>query len=120
MGRNFFELWQYKYSETLKYGKDRQFMRENKGTLSMHRLALKCYKTIFLIFFNLYNTDLLKEPLNIHFSPLDLELWVPKVCTGWLNLDCLKSSDSLHKLTKNVASNPKGLKIFLTTNFDGP
>ena len=31
-----------------------------------------------------------------------------------------ESSDSLYELAKNVASNPKGLEIFLTANFGGP
>ena len=31
-----------------------------------------------------------------------------------------ESNDLLHKATKSVASNPKGLEFFFTTNFEGP
>ena len=57
------------------------------------------------------------------FDPAGLraaKLWALKVCPGReSNPGRSESSDSLYKLAKNVASNPKGLVFFLTANFDG-
>ena len=63
----------------------------------------------------------LDEALLAYFGQGAAKLWVPKVQPGWdLKLGQPKSSNSGYKLAKNVASNPKGLEIFLTTNFEGP
>ena len=62
----------------------------------------------------------LNEVLKIHFGQGAAELWVPKVCARRVsNPGRSESSDSLNKLAKNVASNPKGLEIILTANFEG-
>ena len=57
----------------------------------------------------------------MHFCQGAVELWVPKVCPARdSNPGRSESNDSLHKIAKNVASNPKGLEFFFITNFEGP
>ena len=77
-------------------------------------------KLFFSAYPNKCSLDLSKYAKNIHFGPPAAELWVPKV---WPARDSnpgrSESSDSLYELAKNVASNPKGLEIFLTANFEG-
>ena len=50
-----------------------------------------------------------------------LTLQALKVCSGReLNPGCLKSNYSLYKVAQSVASNPKCLGFFVTTNFQSP
>ena len=49
------------------------------------------------------------------------KIYALKVCAlRDSNPDRSESSDLLHKVAKNVASNPNCLSFFLIANFDGP
>ena len=74
-----------------------------------------------LIFLYKNMIDLSNEVLQVNFCQEVSKLQALKLCAvRESNPGRSESSDSLHKLTKNVASNPKGLEFFLTANFDGP
>ena len=75
----------------------------------------------FGIFHIKRNKDLLKQVPYVLADQRAAKLCSLKVCTVQdSNPGSWKSSNLVHKLTKNVASDPKGLEIFLTANFDGP
>ena len=78
-------------------------------------------KPIFFHYPDKHRSDLLKKLVFDHLEPRATKLWALKVCgRRESNPGRPKSSDSLYKIAKNVASNPKCLEIFLTANFDGP
>ena len=57
--------------------------------------------------------DLSKKLVFDPAGPRASKLWALKVCPGrGSNPGRSESSDSLNKLAKNVASNPKGLEYF--------
>ena len=78
-------------------------------------------KYLLSLYHNKYRSDLSKRLVFDPIDPRGTKLWALKVCgRRESNPGRPKSSDSLYKIAKNVASNPKGLEIFLTANFDGP
>ena len=78
-------------------------------------------KAIFSLYPSKYRLDLSKKLVFDPVGPRATKLWAFKVCSRrGSNPGRPKSSDSLYKIAKNVASNPKGLEFFLTANFDGP
>ena len=92
------------------------------GVLWLSIMYLKsAAKHFFSNYSNKYSLDLSKYEKIIHFSPQNSDLWAPKVYPGRdSNPGRSRSSNSLYKLAKNVASNPKGLGFFLTANFQSP
>ena len=82
---------------------------------------LKSTQNLIFITYIIKNMlDLSKEVSWVHFGQEGSKLQDLKVgARRGSNPDRSKSSDSLYKLAKNVASNPKGLDIFWTANFDG-
>ena len=78
-------------------------------------------KPIFFLKSNKHRSDLSKNLVFDPVGPRATKLWALKVCPGrGSNPGGSESCDSLNKLAKIVASNPKGLEFFLTANFDGP
>ena len=75
-------------------------------------------KPIFLSFPNKYRSDLSKK---LVFGPVGQgasKMYAFKVCAGRdSNPGRSESSDLLHKVAKNVASNPNCLSFFLIANF---
>ena len=64
--------------------------------------------------------DLSNELLQVNFCQEASKLQALKLCAvRELNPGRSESSDSLHKVAKNVASNPKGLDFLSSANFDG-
>ena len=79
--------------------------------------AAKCLVPLYP---NKNRLDLSKKLVFDPAGPRASKLWALKVCPGrGSNPGRSESSDSLNKLAKNVASNPKGLETFLTANFEG-
>ena len=73
-----------------------------------------------LIFLYKNMIDLSNEVLQVNFCQEVSKLQALKLCAVWeSNPGRSESSDSLHKVAKNVASNPKGLDFLSTANFDG-
>ena len=93
-----------------------------RGYFDLRKIQLKVLQSQFSLF-NLVNIDEIfkKKIVFDPEGPRATKLWAFKVCSRrGSNPGRPKSSDSLYKIAKNVASNPKGLEFFLTANFDGP
>jgi len=75
----------------------------------------------FSIYPNEYGLDLSKEVLLVLPHQRAAKIQAIKVCADRdLNPGHPESSDLLYKVTNGVASDPKGLELFLITNFEGP
>ena len=105
---------------------------KNDGTLCVHHsrtivilwydlrvfwLNIKCLKSalksIFFHYPNKYRSDLSKKLVFDPVGPRATKLWALKVCSRReSNPGRPKSSNSLFKIAKNVASNPKCLEFF--------
>ena len=91
------------------------------GILTWYNMPQSATKCLFSFFPNKYRSDNSKKLLFDPAGPRASKLWALKVCPDrGSNPGRSESSDSLDKLAKNVASNPKGLEIFLTANFEAP
>ena len=78
-------------------------------------------KPFFSNYTNKYRLDPSKKLFFDPVSPRAAKLWALKVCSRReSNPGRPKSSDSLNKIAKCVASNPKVLGFFLTANFYNP
>ena len=78
-------------------------------------------KGSFSIYPNKYGLDLSKEVALILPNQRAANLQAFKVCADReSNPGRLESNDLLYKVANRVASNPKGLEIFLTANFERP
>ena len=97
--------------------------------LRVTQMAIECLKTNAKLLFcsntNKYRSELPKKLISDPVGQRTTKMQALKVCAGWeSNPGCPKSSDSVYKIAKNVASDPK-CRFFLSPtllscNFKSP
>ena len=103
--------WPKSYSKAQNFGNDLYFIRE-RGDFD-HELAYKCCKPIgiWILYWHVLEVSKKLSKFNVGQWPGIMQAL--KVFAVWeSNLGHTKSSDSLYKIVKNVASNPKCLTFF--------